>query len=393
MIRKLAHTALSKGTVAIINFFILLISSRYLGPVSRGEIGIFLLNIAIMQVLAEVYTGYSIIHFMHGARFRRLLRDGLLVILIVSTCGTFFVQLMQRDVTGNFISHLMATVLVLVHTFFMVLLLGLKRLRVYNILAVLQPLLLAGFLVVLIFAGHNYTFNSYYLALLLSFLATACCSGFFLWRTGVPAGSRYELKTLLSRGAQFQASLLMFMFINRYNYYLLSDNKAVGLYNVGSTLVEAALLPSYATGAILLSQSSEKDNNGFSLARICMVTGLFATIATWLVPDDLMTFLLGPSYAGITGIMRVYALTLVPQSILIVLSNYFAGAGHQSLVLRAYLPAFVIVLVSAPVMVSNGGTFGAALAAILGFVCSAALMLKQLYRLDKNRFRSLFEFR
>ena len=41
----------------IINFLILIISSRYLGVSSRGDIGLFILNISIVQIISGIYTG------------------------------------------------------------------------------------------------------------------------------------------------------------------------------------------------------------------------------------------------------------------------------------------------------------------------------------------------
>jgi hypothetical protein len=72
LLKKIAHTLFSKGSTAFINFAILLITSKVLGGEIRGEITLFVLNIAIIQIVNEIYTGYTLVHFIPKFSFKKL---------------------------------------------------------------------------------------------------------------------------------------------------------------------------------------------------------------------------------------------------------------------------------------------------------------------------------
>ena len=76
MLQRILYSFFSKGVIAVINFLILLLSARYLGVRTRGEISVFLVNIALVQVLTEIYTGYNLVHFMQKFSHRRILKTG-----------------------------------------------------------------------------------------------------------------------------------------------------------------------------------------------------------------------------------------------------------------------------------------------------------------------------
>ncbi len=64
MLQKVIQSLFTKGSVAVVNFLILIVTSKYLGISTRGDIGIIMLNLAIIQMINEIYTGYSLVHFI-----------------------------------------------------------------------------------------------------------------------------------------------------------------------------------------------------------------------------------------------------------------------------------------------------------------------------------------
>jgi len=62
----------AKFAVSLINLGILLLTSRYLGTRTRGEISLWVLNIFIFQMLAEIFTGYSLVHFIPKTDFKKI---------------------------------------------------------------------------------------------------------------------------------------------------------------------------------------------------------------------------------------------------------------------------------------------------------------------------------
>ena len=77
MLKNIFQSVIVKALVALINFCILIISSKYLGISSRGEISIFILNIAIIQGINEVFTGYSLIYFLQKFNIKKIIVAGI----------------------------------------------------------------------------------------------------------------------------------------------------------------------------------------------------------------------------------------------------------------------------------------------------------------------------
>ncbi|MEO6303240.1 MAG: hypothetical protein ABIP51_08705, partial [Bacteroidia bacterium] len=98
MFKNIIHSLFTKGVVAIINFFILIVSSRYLGVSSRGEISIFILNIAIIQIVNEIYTGYSLVYFIPKFNLKKMYVLGLIYTLIFCSLSNVIVVFLNKQV-------------------------------------------------------------------------------------------------------------------------------------------------------------------------------------------------------------------------------------------------------------------------------------------------------
>ena len=87
MFGNIIKSVFTKGFVALINFVIFILSAKYLGTSSRGEINILVLNIAIIQILNEVFTGYSLIYFLPKYDLRKIFITGIIYTLLACSLG------------------------------------------------------------------------------------------------------------------------------------------------------------------------------------------------------------------------------------------------------------------------------------------------------------------
>ena len=262
MFKSIVYSLITKGTVAIINFIILIVSSRYLGVSSRGEISIFILNITIIQIINEVYTGYSIIHFIPRFNFKKIVAYGLIYTLIFCSLSNVLVCFFHKQVPGYGWFGYILSLLVILNTFNCVLILGKENIKVYNLLMFIQPLLLLFGICFYIFIFEKYTFVSYAYPLLFSFaiafiISSSLVFGFFKKKTHT---HDFKLNAILIEGFAFQASLLMYIFVNRYSFYLLPDFANVGLYSSASSLMEAMLIIVNGITPVLLAKVSNEGN-------------------------------------------------------------------------------------------------------------------------------------
>lgn len=402
MFKNIVYSLITKGTVALINFFILIFSSRYLGVSSRGEISIFILNITIIQIINEVYTGYSLVHFVPKFNFRKILGFGLFYTLVFCSLSNAIVVFLDKQVAGYEWMGYGISFAIIVNTFNCVLILGKEHIRAYNFLSFVQPFLLLLGLGFCIFVLKRYTFVSYAYPLLVSFIVALAVSGtvvsrFFLKET---SGKRFEFKPILINGFIFQSCLLMYIFGNRYSFYLLPDSASVGLYASASSLMESVLIITNSIAPILLARIANQGNTpasvemALSLSKAGLLFGSMAVLVIFLLPADFFVLVMGNGFAGIKRLMLLYAPGVLAVGLSGTISSYFSAIGRQRLVLLCYGLGFVSTLLLAPVLISRYGVAGAAYNAnITYFIVAAAICSSFVIsnRLPLKRFFSVTE--
>ena len=63
MIKKTIHLFFSKVIVAVLNFLLLLYSARLLGAESRGIINLLVVNLSIIVLFSELFSGPVLVYF------------------------------------------------------------------------------------------------------------------------------------------------------------------------------------------------------------------------------------------------------------------------------------------------------------------------------------------
>jgi O-antigen/teichoic acid export membrane protein len=400
MLKNLLYSLITKGTVALINFFILIFSSRYLGVTSRGEISIFILNITVIQVINEIYTGYSIVHFIPKFNFKKIIIAGVCHTFLFCSLSNLVIVFLKKQVGGNEWLGYLISLLVIINTFNCVLILGRQNIRIYNILSFIQPFLLLMGLLFFIFVLKKYTFVSYALPLLFSFSIAFIISAFLVSRffSEKDEKKEFKLKPILVNGLVFQVTTLMFIFANRYSYYLLPDAASVGLYSSASSLMESVLIIVNSISPVLLARVANQGNTSKSihmtltLSKISLLFSTFAVVLIFLLPEAVFTFVLGEGFSGIRHLMLLYAPGILMVSLFGSISYYFSAIGQQKVVLICYSLGFISTLFLAPVFISRFKSDGAAYIADLTYSIMAIGICASFGIINKLSFSRFFSF-
>ena len=208
----------------------------------------------------------------------------------------------------------------------------------------------------------------------------------------------FELKPILVKGFTFQTSLLLFVFVNRYSYYLLPDIANVGLYSSASSLVEALLIIVNGISPVLLARVSNTRNTSKSvdltlaLSKASFILSFISVLILVLIPESFFVLVLGQGFQGIKQMMILYSPGVLLVSLFGSMSYYFFAIGKQKVVLYCYSIGFISTLLFAPVLIKNYENAGAAYNANIAYtliavaVCSAFTVTN---KLGLKRFFSL----
>ncbi|MBA2612861.1 MAG: polysaccharide biosynthesis C-terminal domain-containing protein [Bacteroidetes bacterium] len=398
MFKNIIHSLFTKGLVAVINFFILIISSRYLGVSSRGEISIFILNIAIIQIVNEVYTGYSLVYFIPKFDLKKMYVFGLVYTLIFCSLSNVVVIFFNKQVPGYGWLGYIVSLLIIINTFNCVLILGKEKVKVYNFLNLIQPLLLLMGLGFALLFLKEFTFNAYIFPLLISFVVA------FIFSTAVvlkfdlklSAGKTFDIKPIIINGLICQMAVLMHIFCNRYSYYLLPSSAKVGLYSSASSLIESVLIIANGISPVLLARVANTGNTlrssemTLSLSKASLIFSFIAVLVIFLLPEDFFIYLLGDGYVGIKRLMMLYSPGILMVSFFGIISNYFSALGKLKLTLVCNSFGFIISLLLAPILIKKYDVDGAAYTVNIAYLAVALAIGAAFFINNKMKLQRLF---
>jgi O-antigen/teichoic acid export membrane protein len=369
MFRNIVQSVFTKGLVALINFLLLLISARYLGKGSRGEIGILLLNILIIQVLNEVYTGYSLLYFIPKYNLKKIFITGVVFTFFACSLGNVVFYLLPEKYS----------LLVILNTFNCVILLGREKIFMFNLLSFVQPLILLTGMCTCIFVFKQYTLEAYLWPMLISFAIAFIASSVLTFKLLAQKQNihTYEHKPIFMYGVISQLGVLMYILSNKYSYYLLPEKEDVGMYSTASTLMESILIITNGISPVFLAKVVNTGNTSgnmrmtLALSKASLLISFVAVIVLFLLPDQLFVFLLGKGFSGIKPLMLYYAPGIIILSFINIINNYFSATGGLKKVLLSNAFGFVSTLILAPILISLYGIPGAAITADISYGLTA----------------------
>ena len=166
--------------MAFINLAILLLTCQQLGVDVRGQVSLLIINIAIIQIINEIYTGYVLVYFIPRFSLKKIYVSGIFwAIICTIVCVAVMLMLFVFFEVGSidhWIHLILLSLLIITHSFHMVIILAKERIKVYNLLNFFQPALLLSVLLFMFFVCHIKTIDSYIIALYVSFFASILLS-------------------------------------------------------------------------------------------------------------------------------------------------------------------------------------------------------------------------
>ncbi|MCC2547237.1 lipopolysaccharide biosynthesis protein [Hymenobacter sp. BT175] len=393
MIKRILRNFATRLATALLSFAIVWLTARYLGAAGRGDVSLFVTDCAALLLFIGLLGGSSLIYLAPGRSIWHLLVPAYAWALVVCTGGTLLVGLL-RDVSVSYAGHLWA--LALLQAFFSIntsLLLGRQREQAYNILTVLQVLLLAG-LLLLAFAGLQWrqvpvyyyaTYAAYGLPLLLSLAVLVRLPD--RWQGGAGLGATARELAQHSRGAHLSNILAFANY--RLSYYFVAhytDAHSLGVLSVGVALAEAIWIIPRSTALIqyvdLVHAADKHAQIGPTLriARLTLVVTAGAVLVLCLLPAPVLAAVFGPEFGAARPIILRLAPGVVAIGVSVICSTYFAGLGHYRVNNLATTVGLLVTIPACWLLVPRFGIGGAAVATTLSYLASTGYLFYQFRR-------------
>jgi O-antigen/teichoic acid export membrane protein len=400
LLKNIISTLFTKGFVAFINLAILLLSCQQLGSDIRGQVSLLIFNIAIIQIINEIYTGYVLVYFIPKYSLKKIYIGGIFwAVICTIVCVAVMLMLFIFFEVGSIDhwTHLIAlSLLIILHSFHMVIILAKEKIKAYNFLNFFQPALLLVTLFLMFFCFGIKTIDSYIIALYVSFSASILFSGIQvvgIFKNTDQHFTLFEPKRIIENGFYNQLANLCHMLSNRYNFYLLGNTVLVGIYSSATSLIESVWIISGSVSPIILTyiaNGKDPSNNAritLVLAKICFLLSLMCVVVLYFIPREFFVFLLGSDFIHVKTVMMYLSPGILFISFATIISHYFAGLGKQRILLIANCFGLLTTICVSRFLIARDQLLGASYAACLSYFVATIILVG--YFLKENRFNFL----
>jgi O-antigen/teichoic acid export membrane protein len=385
--RNTLEVLIFRGISTPTAFALVVIQSRFLDPSGRGR---FVLVVLSVTILARLFgqLGIAVTSLAHGGHLRPLTVRALGWTLVLGVAGVGLILAAGAiiDSFGVRLAAIAAPALVpnIVNACLSGVLLGAGRIRLWNYIQVLPPVLtLVGMLVMVVglHRGVDAAVAVWTLAYFVTaFVALAGTRGLWLpWR-GAPLFDSHG-RALVWLACAMGVVQIVNLIGYRVELFILDRSKglaAVGIYSVGMQAAETMwLIPAAIASAITAPVVHETASGAAKLIRTACVKGLLYTAAVAAVVGAAAPFVIPPLFGDdFRGAARPLAFLLpgvvayAPVTILVVYISIRAARPRLSLLVSVV--GLVVTAATSLVLIPPYGASGAAVASAIGYAAGGA---------------------
>lgn len=389
MIKKIFSTFSMRFVSAIINLFIAVVISRYLGASGKGEQGILLTTIALIMLFENLVGGASVVFLTPRLKIKNILLASNLwsfFITITSYLILYFTQLVE---TKYQLPVAILSGMCSVSSINNSILVGKEKINQSNVLNFMIPLFTFLFILIFFISGWMLSVKAYLLALFISYLINIIVSSYFLTPylknqenlnyKEIPA----TISTMLKYGCQNQMAHIFQLMSLRISFFVLEyfwNKSQVGIYSNGVSIIESVWMIS---GSITLFQYSRIVNTTDkkyaitlteTLTKYGMFVAFLALIPIILLPSQVYSLIFGPDFKDLNRLIWVLAPGIWVFNYTLILGHYFSGTGRYYINAIASGIGFLVTIPAVFILVPVYGIYGAAISATISYFCSSLVV-------------------
>ena len=391
MIKNILGTTGTRILNALINLVILILLTREIGSEGFGIITIILIDITIIQLFIDLLAGSALIYFSSRTDLIKLLIPSYSwIFFVVATSlavftglSNFFPELYSIIIPSQFETDIL--ILSLLNALMLThynLLLGKKRIGIYNIIFTVQILTLLTTIVYRIFVLNDPSVESWVISLYYAYGVGAFLSFIAVIRKIGDLnliGSYGIIKQVFNFGLITQLANILHIGNKRISFFFLkrfTGLPAVGVYGAGTQLTEGLRLIGQSISLVQFSEISNTNDKDFAvkitikLMKFSVLLTIVAVIILLIIPTSIYQLIFTSEFADLKYIIIALSPGVIALSSNTIFSHYFGGLGRPVVSLWANSIGFVITIILAILLIPAFGYIGAAVTASASYISS-----------------------
>ncbi|MCQ2271079.1 MAG: polysaccharide biosynthesis C-terminal domain-containing protein [Bacteroidales bacterium] len=396
--KNIVVTVMSKGLIMALNFAVIVLTTQLWGAEGRGSIAIFVADLGLISIFANVFTGSSISYFFSRIGYSKLSSLAHGWSLLVGTLAAALLYVLGQHQIAPFIFT--AATLMGIFAFHNSLFVGSQRIDKYNLFTVLQPLSLLLLMLAFHWIWPSLGCYCYFFAQSLSLLILiAVC---YAMRRKMKIRLSWDwdwsaAKEVFSFGWKTELSSLLQFFNYRLTYYVLDfyfGRSSVGVFSIGVNVASAIWIISQSMSMVQFSNvlkqghTQESRKETMSIALVSLGISVLCLGAVVLLPASWFAFVFGPEFAEAKRVVLVLAPGILALAFSNVIGNYFSAIRHLNILIVKSAVGLVVTLSLAFVLVRQYAIDGACIVNSASYIVSSIVLL--LYYFSKKSHSDIY---
>ena len=391
MIKNITNTFFTRIIHSAITLLMVVVISRYLGAEVKGQQGLILSTISLLQIVMNVVGAGAIVYLIPRFSFTLLCTASYIWMFLLAIVFYLFSTYLTVLPDG-FAGHIsLLAVLFSLSGFHVNMLMAREKIILANTIVLIQIFIQLAALISAIYLFHHRSVYAYvyalYIALFLSYIIALILSHHHVifnlnelsWK-GIYTGARLLMRYGLFNQLDILAQVLSF----RFSYYLLAlylGNKEVGIYSIAVSIAESIWLIARSISMVLYARVSNSFNahkNAHTTIRVIKastVLTLLALMAVLFLPARIYPLIFGEEFSAIKPILYFLAPGVVFFSTSFLISSFFSGSGKQHINTIASFAGFAITITFAFVLIPPYGFIGASITASLSYIVTTIIKM------------------
>ncbi|MGD1845960.1 MAG: polysaccharide biosynthesis C-terminal domain-containing protein [Salibacteraceae bacterium] len=339
MFGKILATIGSRFLVNIIQFFLVIATTHFLGDEGKGEVALLVLNITLVIQFTQFIGGPALVYLVPRLDVFKMVISAYtwcVVACSAVSAGLILIELAPSELGWHLLAISLIQSLGVVNQ---MVLLGRDRVKEYNWLSIMQVGLLIAVFTGLMFLDGPRDLQDYLAAL---YVANGSMLLLSFWRIAPEwtwtslRGMGKEIKEMARYGFFAQLGNLAQLLNYRLSFFLLKEwhgVASVGVYSTGIQLSEVFWVISRGISTVQYAHiSNSQDENAnrrltLDLLKFSFLSVLALLIPALLLPNAFYTFLFGPEFSQVKSVLYFLAPGVAVFAVSSILSHYFAGVG------------------------------------------------------------------
>ena len=402
MLRSISLTFTSKILIAVLNLLVVILLSRHLGAIGKGQASLLLTSVTLYLIVCNIVGGATLVYLVPRYNTAWLLFTSYLWTVI--SCLLLYLLIHVLHLLPQYMEFPVFAHSIL-DSFSGInnsILLGKEKIKVVTALAFIRALSILIFLIVFLNFFGVQNVGSYVNTLYCSFGVGFILSLIYVVKFNGPMVTSHSMKEMVKMcfklgGSNQLAHIVQFMNL-RLSYYLLdhfSSQGDLGVFSNGVSLAESVLLIS---NSITLVQYSKIVNNKDSaqsaeltirLSKMSLSICLVAVVTMAFIPASFYTLLFGLQFLHVKNVIFTLLPGILFYNIALIVGHYFSGIGKYRINALANSLGLGVTLLLSFLTLSSYSTTYAGVISSISYALSALFLMQYFSKETNSRLSDL----